>query len=218
MPSISVAKTMCGAVLAAVVATPVAAQSTEPVSPASDFSFSANMTLAGPQYRYRGLMQTNNKPAIQGEFDLSHSSGFYIGNWNSSISWLGDSDDNVSAPLEMDLYAGYTAPIWGNLTVDVGVLQYYYPGSYPKGFVSPDTTELYLGLGYGPVSFKYSHAVTNLFGRGRQQKQSILRFVCQCADGLLGLERRWSCGLPAGAQLGRWQLHRLVAGVKQNLG
>ena len=40
-----------------------AAQSTP-----SDFTLSANMTLAS-QYRYRGLMQTNNKPAIQGGFD-----------------------------------------------------------------------------------------------------------------------------------------------------
>ena len=61
-----------------------AAQSTP-----SDFTLSANMTLAS-QYRYRGLMQTNNKPAIQGGFDLAHSSGLYLGNWNSSISWLGD--------------------------------------------------------------------------------------------------------------------------------
>lgn len=186
MPSISVAKAMCGAVLAAVVATPVAAQSTEPVSPASDFSFSANMTLAS-QYRYRGLMQTNNKPAIQGGFDLSHSSGLYIGNWNSSISWLGDSDDNVSAPLEMDFYAGYTAPIWGDLTIDVGVLQYYYPGSYPRGFVSPDTTELYLGLGYGPVSFKYSHAVTNLFGWADSKNSQYYDLSASVPTGFWGL-------------------------------
>lgn len=136
---------------------------TDSSSMASDFSFSANMSLAS-QYRYRGIMQTNNKPAIQGGFDLVHSSGFYLGNWNSSISWLGDADDKVSAPIEMDFYAGYTAPIWGDLNVDVGVLQYYYPGDYPSGFTSPDTTELYLGLAYGPISFKYSHAVTNLFG------------------------------------------------------
>ncbi|OXR50251.1 hypothetical protein PuT2_03240 [Pusillimonas sp. T2] len=177
---------MCGAVLAAVIVTPVAAQSTEPVSPASDFSFSANMTLAS-QYRYRGLMQTNNKPAIQGGFDLSHSSGLYIGNWNSSISWLGDSDDNVSAPLEMDFYAGYTAPIWGDLTIDVGVLQYYYPGSYPRGFVSPDTTELYLGLGYGPVSFKYSHAVTNLFGWADSKNSQYYDLSASVPTGFWGL-------------------------------
>ncbi|MDF3886765.1 TorF family putative porin, partial [Cupriavidus basilensis] len=68
---------------------------------ASPHTFTANVTLAS-EYRYRGLMQTNRRPAIQGGFDYAHSSGFYVGNWNSSISWLGDSNPQVSAPIEMD--------------------------------------------------------------------------------------------------------------------
>ncbi len=152
------------ACLGALACASAAAQSTsEPAAPASDFSLTANVTLAS-QYRYRGIMQTNNNPALQGGFDLTHSSGFYLGNWNSTISWLGDSDDDVSAPLEMDFYGGYKGKITQDLTFDVGVLQYYYPGDYPDYYTSPDTTEAYLGLGYGPVSFKYSHAFTNLFG------------------------------------------------------
>lgn len=135
-----------------------AAQSTP-----SDFTLSANMTLAS-QYRYRGLMQTNNKPAIQGGFDLAHSSGLYLGNWNSSISWLGDSNSAVSAPVEMDFYGGYKGELAPSVPFDLGVMQYYYPGDYPSGYTSPDTTELYAGLGYGPVMFKYSIAMTNLFG------------------------------------------------------
>jgi len=128
-----------------------------------EFTLSANLGLAS-QYRFRGLMQTDNKPALQGGFDLAHSSGFYLGNWNSNISWLSDSDDDVSAPIEMDFYGGYKREIYPGATIDMGVLQYYYPGDYPSGFTSPDTTELYAGLGYGPLTFKYSHAVTDLFG------------------------------------------------------
>ncbi|MDF6543540.1 TorF family putative porin, partial [Escherichia coli] len=70
---------------------------------ASASPLTANVTLAS-QYRYRGLMQTNNKPAIQGGVDYALPNGFYVGNWNSSISWLGDSNSNVSAPIEMDFY------------------------------------------------------------------------------------------------------------------
>ena len=140
--------------------TPAAAA---PATAASDFSLSANVTLAS-QYRYRGLMQSNNKPAIQGGFDLAHASGFYLGNWNSSISWLGDTNSEVSAPVEMDFYGGYKGNLADNVPVDLGVLQYYYPGDYPSGYTSPDTTELYAGIGYGPVMFKYSIALTNLFG------------------------------------------------------
>ncbi|KXJ64941.1 hypothetical protein AXY46_18335 [Achromobacter xylosoxidans] len=136
---------------------PVAADAVSP------YSLTANVTLAS-QYRYRGLMQTNNQPAIQGGFDLAHASGFYLGNWNSSISWLNDSNSDVSAPVEMDFYGGYKGNLTNSVPVDLGVLQYYYPGDYPSGFTSPDTTELYAGIGYGPVMFKYSFALTNLFG------------------------------------------------------
>ncbi|WP_353150010.1 TorF family putative porin [Pollutimonas bauzanensis] len=149
--------------LAAVLAMPVWAQSSDSAAPASDFTWSANVSLVS-QYRYRGMMQTNNEPAVQGGFDLAHASGFYIGNWNSSISWLDDSDPDVSSTLEMDFYGGYRGTLWQDLTFDVGALHYYYPGSFPAGYTSPDTTELYLGLGYGPITAKYSHSLTNLFG------------------------------------------------------
>ena len=151
------------AFLAAFIAMPTLAQSSSSAEPVSDFTVSANVSLVS-QYRYRGLMQTNNKPAIQGGFDLAHASGLYIGNWNSSISWLDDSNPDVSSAVEMDFYGGYRGTIWQDLTFDVGALHYYYPGSYPAGYTSPDTTELYLGLGYGPITAKYSHSLTNLFG------------------------------------------------------
>lgn len=131
--------------------------------PTPEYSLTANVTLAS-QYRYRGLMQTNNQPAIQGGFDFTHASGLYLGNWNSSISWLNDSNSKVSAPVEMDFYGGYKGNLAPDVPFDLGVLQYYYPGDYPSGYTSPDTTELYAGLGYGPVLFKYSIAMTNLFG------------------------------------------------------
>ena len=79
----------------------------------------ANVTIVN-DYRYRGISQSNFKPAIQGGFDYAHESGFYIGNWNSSISWISDAYGKnggvsgynntlgtVSAPIEMDFYAGF---------------------------------------------------------------------------------------------------------------
>ncbi|SPC06009.1 TorF family putative porin [Cupriavidus taiwanensis] len=134
-----------------------------PDAEASPHTFTANVSVA-TDYRYRGLMQTNRRPAIQGGFDYSHSSGFYLGNWNSSISWLGDTNPGVSAPIEMDFYGGYRHTLGGDWIYDVGVLQYYYPGDYPANYTRPYTTELYAALGYGPVTFKYSYAPTNLFG------------------------------------------------------
>jgi len=70
--------------------------------------FSANLSLTN-DYRYRGISQSNFRPAIQGGFDYAHSSGFYIGNWNSSISWISDAasaaGNSASAPIEMDFTA-----------------------------------------------------------------------------------------------------------------
>lgn len=153
---------------------------------ASGFAFEANVSLAS-QYRYRGLMQTNNKPAVQGGFGITHSSGFYAGNWNSSISWLDDTDPDVSAPVEMDFFAGYAAPLWGDATIDMGVLQYYYPGDYPGGYTRPHTTELFLALGYGPVTFKYSHALTNLFGVPDSRNSQYYELNASVPTGVWGL-------------------------------
>jgi uncharacterized protein (TIGR02001 family) len=101
----------------------------------------ANVTVVN-DYRYRGLTQSNFKPAIQGGFDYAHESGFYIGNWNSSISWIGDgygsagypNKATVSSPVEMDFYAGFKKEFIGEgFASDIGVLQYYYPTSGMPG-------------------------------------------------------------------------------------
>jgi len=158
---------------------PAAAPDTGPVT--------ANVTLAS-QYRYRGISQTNSLPAIQGGFDYAHESGFYIGNWNSSISWINDGygstalapATSVSAPIEMDFYAGYKKEVVEGLTLDVGLLEYYYPTKniinytgYNTGAslsgrqavgASPSTLEGYIAATYGIAMVKYSYSFTNLFG------------------------------------------------------
>jgi uncharacterized protein (TIGR02001 family) len=160
-PAMVLAAALCGGAMLAASAhadTAIAQQDATP-----PYSLTANVTLAS-QYRYRGLMQTDNKPAIQGGFDFTHESGFYIGNWNSNISWLSDSSSDVSAPVEMDFYGGYRGNFATDLPFDFGALKYYYPGDYPSGYTNPDTTELYGSVGYKTTSFKYSYAVSNLFG------------------------------------------------------
>ncbi|MDT6960551.1 TorF family putative porin [Cupriavidus sp. SZY C1] len=140
------------------------ADAADAAAPASPHSFTANVSVVS-DYRYRGISQTNLRPAVQGGFDYAHASGFYLGNWNSSISWLGDADASVSAPVEMDFYGGFRNAVrlgGQDISYDVGVLEYYYPGGYTA--TRPYTTEIYAGVGWGPLSLKYSHALTNLFG------------------------------------------------------
>lgn len=131
--------------------------SAQTVAPASDHTFTGNLSLVS-DYRFRGISQTFKKPAIQGGFDYSHSSGFYAGNWNSNVSEAFFSGSN----LEMDFYGGYKFSPAQDLTLDVGVLHYYYPGSKLNGSTI-DNTEIYLGASYKMFSAKYSHGVTNYF-------------------------------------------------------
>lgn len=161
------------ALLAGMVCTPTFAADTPQDSEAAGNPIAANVTVVN-DYRYRGISQTNFKPAIQGGFDYAHESGFYIGNWNSTISWISDAATtggyNVSAPIEMDFYAGFKKELIGEgFASDLGVLQYYYPTSgLPSGATNPNTTEIYAAQNYtfGPLTgfVKFSYAVTNIFG------------------------------------------------------
>jgi uncharacterized protein (TIGR02001 family) len=144
---------------------PAAAPEAPEVSP-----ITANISLVS-DYRYRGISQSNLRPAIQGGFDYAHESGFYIGNWNSSISWVNNLSPAVSSSIEMDFYAGLKKELIGEgFASDLGVLQYYYPtsGNFAGTNVNPNTTEIYAAQNYtfGPVTgfLKFSYAVTNTFG------------------------------------------------------
>jgi uncharacterized protein (TIGR02001 family) len=141
---------------------PAAAPAPAP-APEPDWTFTGNVGLYS-QYVFRGISQTNEKPALQGGFDLGHKSGFYAGTWASNISWLSDGNSDVSSSLEWDFYGGYKLPLPMDFTADFGVLYYWYPGTYPTGYVKPNTTELYVGLAWKWLSAKYSYSVSDTFG------------------------------------------------------
>ena len=140
-------------------AAPAAAPEPAPAAP-----LTANVTLT-TNYKFRGQDQDvigNNglaktravKPAIQGGFDYAFGeSGFYVGNWNSSVNWLAGNS------IEADLYGGYKFK-GGPIDWDVGVLTYIYPGNR-----NGNTTEIY-GAGtwaneaVGSFTLKYSHTVS----------------------------------------------------------
>lgn len=125
---------------------------------------SGTLTLTS-DYLFRGITQTDEKPALQGGLEWAHDSGVYAGAWGSSISWLSDSDPDISSQVELDAYLGIRGD-FGDSGVgwDVGAVHYWYPGSYPAGFNKADTTELYAGLSWSVLGAKYSYAVTDLFG------------------------------------------------------
>lgn len=139
------------------------AQTAAPAAPASPHSFTGNFGLYS-QYVFRGLTQTNEKPALQGGFDYAHSSGFYAGVWGSNISWISDAVPDVSASLELDTYFGYKKSLADDLSLDVGFLRYNYPGSYPSGMTKADTNELYAAITWKWITAKYSYSLGDTFG------------------------------------------------------
>ena len=135
-------------------ALPTLVQAEEAASP-----LSFNVGLFS-DYRYRGISQTRLKPAVQAGVDYAIPGGFYVGAWASNIKWI--KDGGGDANVEIDLYGGYKGEITKEVTFDVGVLTYQYPRHHLS--TSPNTTELYGAVSFGPATLKYSHSVTNLFG------------------------------------------------------
>src|SRR5574340_553060 len=122
----------------------VASAQTAATAPAPDYTLTGNFGIYS-QYVFRGLTQTDAKPAFQGGFDFTHKSGIYLGTWGSNVSWLHDSGVcNHGCSLEWDLYGGWRYAFNDDWGVDVGVLYYYYPGSYVSVTTKPDTTEVYV--------------------------------------------------------------------------
>ena len=113
---------------------------------------------ATSDYRFRGISQTQNAPALQGGIDYADKSGVYIGNWNSSVS--SQLYTNGSG-LESDLYAGYKKEVVG-VTLDVGSYNYFYPRA-SVGSTNYNTKEVYVGAAKGPVSVKVSQSLSDYF-------------------------------------------------------
>ncbi len=152
-------KTVLATALAAAAAIPSLANAqAAAAAPASPHTLTGNMAIVS-DYRFRGISQTYLQPAIQGGIDYSHSSGFYLGNWNSSVS--GYSYPNGGG-IEMDFYGGFKKG-FGDFTFDIGLLQYYYPKATIAG-EKLDTLEAYIGLSWKWLTAKYSITTTDWFG------------------------------------------------------
>jgi uncharacterized protein (TIGR02001 family) len=145
------ALTLSLSVSTALIALPAQAQQ------ASALSFNASVST---DYRYRGISQSRLRPALQGGADYDFGQGFYAGVWGSTIKWV--KDGGGAADVEIDLYGGYRTELTQGLILDAGLLRYYYPSN--KLGPSANTLELYGALSFGPLTAKYSHSMSNLFG------------------------------------------------------
>lgn len=148
---------------------PVAA----PAEVASSWTATANIGFVSDYY-FRGISQSWHKPAVQGGFDIAHSSGFYAGMWGSNVT----PNTYPDASVEIDAYAGYNGsiPAVEGLGYTVGLYGYFYPGGSWKKYPSIaldagknqggrwDTYEANFGLSYKWLSAKASVTLGDWFG------------------------------------------------------
>ena len=128
-------------------------------APTPEFTVTGSAELAS-QYRFRGISQSNNQPAVQASMTITDKSGFYVSTWGSST--YGDPNGYADAgshgsPVnpggtEIDAFAGYSHVLGtSGITADGGLYGYIYPGNAVTSYY-----EIYgdLSKSYGPVGVK----------------------------------------------------------------
>lgn len=150
-------------------------------APKSAWAVTSNIGFVSDYYT-RGISQSWHKPALQGGFDVVHSSGFSAGVWGSSVT----PNTFPDASTEIDLYANYGGAIGeSGFGYTVGVIGYFYPGgSWKKyDFLTAaqgtkgvgvkkggrwDTYEANFGVSYKWLSAKASVTLGDWFGAEKE--------------------------------------------------
>lgn len=83
----------------------------------------------------QGLVTQSGAGSFHGGLDLTHDSGFYVGQWSPSVGVTPDTS------FELDSYMGFKKPFDKTLGYEVGVIRYSYPETSQI-----DSHELYAGL------------------------------------------------------------------------
>ena len=121
-----------------------------------DFEVSASVT-ATSDYVWRGISQTENRPAIQGAFDFDYTlfetegflkdAGVFLGVWGSNIdnSLFGGNNS-----MEIDIYGGLsgTFDVGMDIGWNVGWVRYQYPGAATPTETNFD--EVFAGIEIAP--------------------------------------------------------------------
>jgi uncharacterized protein (TIGR02001 family) len=157
MKTMNLTTAVCAAALLAV-SVPAFADDT------GGFSFEGSVTLT-TDYVFRGISQTQNDPAIQGDFKVSHDVGFFGSVWASNVDFDDGAEDTN---LEVDFTVGFANDVANTpFSYEVGLIYYAYPDSdddynYWEGYFAPSYTfamggdrevELSGGVYYSPEFF-----------------------------------------------------------------
>src|SRR5262245_31236666 len=119
----------CAAVCVAALATATPSQAADDKVIPGDFTGTVGFLT---DYTFRGISQTDSKPAVQAGLEWSYSIieplSFYAGIWGSNV----DFDDGDQGQPEVDLRTGLRGTV-GSFSWQGGVIYYYYPGAKVNG-------------------------------------------------------------------------------------
>jgi uncharacterized protein (TIGR02001 family) len=121
---------------------PLAAQAQDE----DDSGFNWN-AAATSEYMFRGISQTDDKPAIQAGAGYSWSNGLYVGAWASNVDF-GESTD-----AEVDTFIGWNGDLSDSVNLDVQLVRYNYVGE-------PDGVDYAYNELIGKLSFAENYSAT----------------------------------------------------------
>jgi uncharacterized protein (TIGR02001 family) len=127
-------------------------------------------TITGTtNYVWRMYSKSNNDPAIQGNLDYQHSSGFYTGTSVSSFN-IGRSEEREDfhfqnqARAEIAAYLGWSFKLAENWRLDTQYSHYFYDGKIYE--FSGDYNEFFLFLHYKDLVSVHGSFTDDFYGMG----------------------------------------------------
>ena len=93
----------------------------------------------------QGLVKPESGGTFHGGLDLSHPSGWYLGQWSPSLGI------SPGSKMEINSYVGYRQQFVDSLGYEVGTIRYSHPG-----YSYLDSQDLYAGLTYDKRRFGFS--------------------------------------------------------------
>ena len=101
-------------------------------------------------YRFRGISQTAGDAAVQGSLDVAFDNGISAGIWGTNLDYGSDDDSK----MEIDYYVGYDTDINDDLSYNVTLAYFTYPG---KDDGDTDYLEASGSLFYGDLGLTYAY-------------------------------------------------------------
>ncbi|GGI95222.1 TIGR02001 family outer membrane protein [Shewanella hanedai] len=124
------------------------------ISPIASAEVSGEVSVTN-DYRFRGVSQTAGDVALQAGIDWSHDNGFFAGAWASNVDF--DEPDYNGPNIELDLYLGYYGELNDDLSYDITLYRYNYPGD-------SDLDYLEVSAGIDVKGFRFAYWYTNDYG------------------------------------------------------